>query len=112
MAVRASGGERRRRPAVVAAEGHAGLVEDQWPGAFAAGLGGAAVATDDGRCRPAAVDDQDRPFTALDVEAVNRAGEPGRDQAPVAAGQLGPQVDDLDTRRRARGSGRKLDSPI
>ena len=98
---RAAGRQRRGRAAVMAAQGHAGLVEDERPLALRAGLDGAAVAAHHDRGAAAPVDHQDRPLARRRVEACQLIGQTAGDQAPVAGRQLGPQVHDLDDRRRA-----------
>ena len=95
---RAARRERRRPAAVVAAQRRAGLVVDERPLAVRARLDVAAVPAQDHRRGPAAVEDEDRPVAGARVERGERGGQRARQQAAVARGELGPQVDG---RRRA-----------
>src|SRR4029079_16872199 len=101
VAAWATRGERERPAAVVAAERAAGLVEDERPFAVRAGLDVPAVAAQDDRRGPAAVDDEDRLVAAARVQRRERRGQPPRQQPAIAVPELLAGVDDLQRRRAA-----------
>src|SRR5687768_14678045 len=78
------------------AEGAAGLVEDERPFAFRAGLDVTAVAAEDDRCGAATVDRENRLLPRVGVEPAEGVDEAPREEPPVAGLELLSEVDDLD----------------
>jgi hypothetical protein len=96
----------------MAAQGHPGLVEDEGPSAFRAGLNRATVATHNHRGRAAPVDDEDGLVAGRGVERLDGLDQRRREEAAIAGLELGAQVDDLDRRCLPGGSSGQGDPPV
>ena len=111
-AVRAARHRWSRGAAVMAAQRHAGLVEDERQSAFGAALDVAAIPADhDGRAAPA-VDHEDCAIPVLGIEAAERRRQCNGEEAAVAGRQLGPQVHEVDVGRGAGGPRRQREPAI
>jgi len=93
--------EWRCRPALMAAQRHPHLVENERAGALRARLGRPAVPAQHGARAAAAVDHEDRALAGVAIELPHSRRKAIRENASIAGRQLRPQVDDFDRGRRA-----------
>src|SRR5829696_8035765 len=88
-----------------------GLVVDERTLAIGARLDVAAIPAEDDGCRAPAIEDEDRLLSGRRVETREGGPEGARQEAALTRGELRPQIDDLDGRRRPDRPGRE-DYPI